>query len=88
MISVPWILGALMFGALFGVATYAHRHLFNEGPTKKDADDDGWRGRVFWVLVCTFLWPLMLLSGGYGLFREQQRRRQPARIRGGAERRR
>jgi hypothetical protein len=55
----------LAFGAAFGLATYAKRHLFSEGPTQtpSDAEPDFLNGRVLWVLICAFLWPVMALTG-------------------------
>ena len=54
----------LVFGALFGLLTYPQRHLFSEGPQKPTGKDDGSAGgRLFWVSVCTFLWPLMVVTG-------------------------
>ena len=65
------IIGFLIFGALFGLATYSRRHLFSEGPTRRPAE--GQRGiadgRLMWVLICTPLWPLMVLTGAYSLWR-------------------
>jgi hypothetical protein len=39
--------------------------LFSEGPHKADetSNADALSGRVFWVMVCTFLWPIMVLTG-------------------------
>jgi hypothetical protein len=55
----------LLFGASFGVATFEHRHLFSEGPRKPDAPPGGPSvgSRVFWLMVCTLLWPIMVLTG-------------------------
>jgi hypothetical protein len=55
----------LAFGAAFGLATHAKRHLFSEGPTHSaaDAEPDLLNGRVLWMLICTFLWPVMALTG-------------------------
>lgn len=57
----------LLFGACFGLATFSKRHLFSEGPTRRDAQDAGgeWKERVIWTLICTCLWPLMALTGLY-----------------------
>ena len=61
----------LVFGALFGLATYSNRHLFSEGPTRKtDAGArDALDGRVMWTLICCGLWPLMVLTGLHSLWR-------------------
>lgn len=55
----------LIFGAFFGFATYSKRHLFSEGPQKaKDADQTpSLGGRIFWVVLCTLLWPIMAITG-------------------------
>jgi hypothetical protein len=62
----------LAFGALFGLATFSHRHLFSEGPSRKaeSGDSDDTLGqRVLWVLICSGLWPLMALTGMLSLLR-------------------
>ena len=55
----------LLAGAGFGMITFPIRHLFSEGPHKADETEnaDALSGRVFWVMVCTFLWPIMVLTG-------------------------
>ena len=55
----------LLAGAGFGIITFPVRHLFSEGPHKADDTEnaDALSGRVFWVMVCTFLWPIMVLTG-------------------------
>lgn len=55
----------LLAGAGFGMITFPFRHLFSEGPHKADEtpNSDTLGGRVFWVMVCTFLWPIMVLTG-------------------------
>jgi hypothetical protein len=55
----------LFFGACFGLYTFSHRHLFSEGPKKIEEPVQGWDfpNRLMWVMICTFLWPLMLLTG-------------------------
>jgi hypothetical protein len=62
----------LAFGVCFGLATFPHRHLFSEGPSRKgeagDADDTPVQ-RVIWVLSCSALWPLMAATGALGLWR-------------------
>jgi hypothetical protein len=54
----------LVFGACFGLATYSQRHLYSEGPRKAENPDQNspLEGRVFWVMVCTFLWPIMVIT--------------------------
>ena len=60
-----WIVLFLLFGAAFGLASFSNRHLFSEGPTRVDADAgaSSTGSRIFWLAVCTFLWPIMLLAG-------------------------
>lgn len=55
----------LLFGAVFGLATYSHQHLFSEGPHQADTPEGGstLASRALWAMVCTFLWPIMLLTG-------------------------
>ena len=55
----------LIFGALFGFATYSKRYLFSEGPQKaKDPDQpSSLKGYIFWIMVCTLLWPIMVITG-------------------------
>lgn len=55
----------LFFGAVFGLLTFPYQHLFSEGPHKVDSGEGGptLGGRVLWALVCTFLWPIMVLTG-------------------------
>jgi hypothetical protein len=55
----------LFFGACFGFATYSQRHLFSEGPRKIiDSDKSSFLdGRVFWIMVCSCLWPIMVITG-------------------------
>ena len=55
----------LITGAFFGAATFPNRHLFSEGPHAPEATahPPSLASRTFWVMVCTFLWPIMLLTG-------------------------
>jgi hypothetical protein len=55
----------LLFGTVFGLSTFSHKHLFSEGPHKADTPQDAptLGSRVLWAMVCTFLWPIMLVSG-------------------------
>jgi hypothetical protein len=73
-LAITLFLGA---GFVFGLLTYRHRHLFGEGPPDPSRPDltDGLKGRAFWVTVCTFLWPLQLVSGLHGLWRVRAARR-------------
>lgn len=55
----------LLFGSVFGLLTFSFQHLFSEGPHKVEAQEGGatWASRVLWAMVCTFLWPIMILTG-------------------------
>ena len=55
----------LIVGACFGLATFSYRHLFSEGPHRAEdaVQASSLAGRVFWAMVCTFLWPVMILTG-------------------------
>ena len=55
----------LIFGASFGFATYSKRYLFSEGPQKaKDSDQtSSLKSRIFWIILCTLLWPIMAITG-------------------------
>lgn len=68
----------LALGAVFGLATYQHQHIFSEGPqqakTPEDASTTG--GRVLWVMICTFLWPFMVLTGLNSVWILAKRKRQ------------
>lgn len=73
------------FGAFFGLASWSRRHLFSEGHTRPGAGgaDDGLGSRVVWVMLCSGLWPLMVLSGLYSAgHRARQRVRDAGRDRG------
>jgi hypothetical protein len=68
----------LIFGAFFGSATYSKRHLFSEGPQKaKDSDQtSSLKSRIFWVMLCALLWPIMLITGlntAWILFKRKQK---------------
>ena len=55
----------LVFGAVFGLVTFSRRHLFSEGPKKveESTEYNNLGRRVMWMLICTFLWPIMVLTG-------------------------
>ena len=55
----------LLLGTCFGLCTFSHRHLFSEGPKKIEEPVQGWdfSNRLMWVMICTFLWPIMVLTG-------------------------
>jgi len=62
-------------GALFGLLTHRHRHLFSEGHTKRSASDetDPMQGRVAWTLLCSALWPLMAMTGVFSWWAKRGR---------------
>lgn len=55
----------LMLGVVFGLSTFSYRHIFSEGPQQVEAAEAGSTlgSRVLWAMVCTFLWPIMVLTG-------------------------
>jgi len=55
----------LFAGVCFGLVTYSHRHLFSEGPTKSNNADarSVLEGHAFWVLIATWLWPILVITG-------------------------
>ena len=55
----------LFLGLCFGFASFAHRHLFSEGPDKvSNAEHSSiLEGRTFWIMICTWLWPIMVFTG-------------------------
>lgn len=55
----------LFLGVCFGFATFSHRHLFSEGPDKvgKGEPASVLEGRTFWIMICTWLWPIMVFTG-------------------------
>lgn len=59
-----------MVGACFGLITFSYRHLFSEGPKTIDESPEGNTlvSRVMWILVCIFLWPIMVLTGLHSLW--------------------
>jgi len=60
-----------VLGALFGLATAGSQHLFSEGAVRRGEDAVPYsRGsRVLWVLICSCLWPIFLLTGAPTLWR-------------------
>ena len=60
-----YIVMFLLLGSCFGLCTFSHRHLFSEGPKKIEEPVQGWdfHNRLMWVMICTFLWPIMVLTG-------------------------
>jgi hypothetical protein len=67
----------LLFGAVFGLSTFSHRHIFSEGPQVETAEGGPTLGsRLLWALVCTFLWPIMVLTGLNSAWILAKRKRQ------------
>jgi hypothetical protein len=60
-----FILAFVAIGAAFGWLTFAQRHHFSEGSSRPSPDDGAWQ-RAGWVLTCSLLWPLMVVSGAFG----------------------
>jgi ATP/ADP translocase len=71
----------LLFGALFGLVTFPNRHLFSEGPTTRDESGSAGalRARLGWTLLCTMLWPIMVLTGLHSIWLLARRRAAAAR---------
>ncbi len=70
--TIVLFLAFLAIGVCFGLATFSRRHLFSEGPSRAAPggdDDDTLVQHVIWVLTCSALWPLMLLTGAVALWR-------------------
>jgi hypothetical protein len=70
-----WIAAFLAVGAAFGLATYSKRHLFSEGATRDPGNGsrDALDGRLVWVVLCTGLWPIYVLTGLFSLWRRSRR---------------
>jgi hypothetical protein len=68
------IIGFIAFGIVFGLLTYSNRHLFGEGPSRReDADpNNGPQGKALWVMICSMLWPILAFTGAYGAWRRAQ----------------
>lgn len=67
-----FIISFLLFGALFGAATGRLQYLFSEGSTGRDKQGN----RLLWVMICTFLWPLMALNGLHSWWRLSRKARR------------
>lgn len=72
------ILSFLAFGTVFGVLTCSRRGLFGEGHPDRYVDPTGGgpQSLALWVVTCTFLWPVLIISGLHGLMRRAQVRRR------------
>jgi hypothetical protein len=55
----------LLLGVFFGFGSFSHRHLFSEGPDKASnvKENSALEGRIFWIMICTWLWPIMVFTG-------------------------
>ena len=75
-----YIVVFLLFGAVFGLMTFSYRHIFSEGPNKVETSPDGptLASRFLWAMVCTFLWPIMILTGINSAWILAKRKRQAA----------
>lgn len=73
-----YIVAFLLFGGLFGLCTYTRRHHFSEGSTTPAGAQRGgfMESRWLWTAQSAFLWPLLMLSGAYGLVRRRLARRR------------
>lgn len=71
-----WIAAYIIGGAVFGLASFSHKHLFSEGPERRvePGQRETMDGRVAWVVLCSALWPLMTLTGVYSFWRLRQQR--------------
>ena len=75
-----YIVVFLLVGAVFGLITFSYRHIFSEGPNKVETPPNGptLTSRVLWAMVCTFLWPIMVLTGLNSAWILAKRKRQAA----------
>jgi hypothetical protein len=75
--TIVFLFAFVAIGVGFGLATFSRRHLFSEGPSRagQSGDEDDTPGqRVIWVLTCSALWPLMVLTGAVSLWRLRRAR--------------
>jgi len=77
-----YILAFLAFGTCFGLVTYTNRHLFSEGPTRPahGGDPGLLEGRLYWVVLSSCLWPVLVMSGLYAVYRGKLTRSKLSRI--------
>ncbi|MCU0868292.1 MAG: hypothetical protein MUF30_01640 [Burkholderiales bacterium] len=71
----------VVVGAVFGLVSWRWRHHFSEGSVRPGGPDAG-RGldsRLVWVVSCTLLWPLLLLTGALGQLSRRALARQRTR---------
>jgi hypothetical protein len=77
-----YIAAFMLIGVCFGLGSFSNRHLFSEGPTRVangDAASPTLSARLFWVMVCMFLWPVMVLAGLNSAWILARRKRQAGR---------
>ena len=69
-VTTPIVL-FFLFGAAFGLATGSNQHLFSEGRARpaEAGTPVSLGSRVLWVLICSCLWPIFLLTGVPTLWR-------------------
>jgi hypothetical protein len=67
----------ILFGACFGFVTYSQRHLYSEGPHKAEVSipTPFFESRVFWMMVCASLWPIMVITRIHTAWLLQKRRK-------------
>jgi hypothetical protein len=71
----------LVVGVLFGLATSNHRHLFDEGGSRRRPGERSTLGeRLMWLAMCAPMWPLFAVTGLYGAW-HRQRAKVPVRVR-------
>jgi len=69
-----FILAFFALGAVFGLLSFEQRHHFSEGSTRAEGRGTALQ-RAGWVLLCSALWPLMLVSGAFGWWQRRLRAR-------------
>jgi hypothetical protein len=73
-----YIYSFLLFGAVFGLLTFSYQHEISEGPHTVETPEAGSTvgRRLLWAMVCTFLWPIMILTGLNSAWILAKRKRQ------------
>lgn len=81
-VTTPIVL-FFLFGAAFGLATGSNQHLFSEGRARpaEAGTPVSLGSRVLWVLICSCLWPILLLTGAVSLLQLARVRVRAARDR-------
>lgn len=72
-----YLITFFLAGAILGATSFGYRHLFSEGPYKPGGSttNDPLNSRIFWLLICIFLWPVLLLTGLNSLWILAKRKR-------------